>query len=274
MFNNLIESDAHREDHRRKASFFIYTLIGYAVLLLAAGVASVYAYDAQLESQSLELQALVEFVPVDSTTKPAPPERRDNRPRTATNNSESAIKTPVRPVLIASAEDPLKVPDKPGTTGSNIPPAPPNAIVGSGVYDPPGSDPIGPTSRDGNDPSASGSNTSDANPIREELPPPPVIKRPKSPVVVSLGPVNSRAIELPKPPYPPIAKPVRASGPVMVEILLDETGKVISAHAVSGHPLLRGAAVKAAYQARFTPTLLSKQPVKASGIITYNFTLQ
>ena len=62
------------------------------------------------------------------------------------------------------------------------------------------------------------------------------------------------------------------SGAVTVQILLDETGKVISARAVSGHPLLQAAAVKAAYQARFSPTILSDQPVKVSGIITYNFT--
>jgi TonB family protein len=269
MFNNLVESDAHKEDHRRKASFFIYTLIGYAVLLLAAGVASVYAYDAQLETQSLELQTLVEFVPPDSTPKTLPTERRVSR-STATTNSSNAIRVPVRPVLLASAEDPLKVPDKVGTNAVNIPPAPPNAIIGSGVSDPRGSGPIGPPSRIGDDPAASGSA---ANPIREELPPPPVIKKPKPPTVVSLGAVNGRAIDLPKPPYPAIAKPVGASGAVTVEILLDETGKVISAHAVSGHPLLRAAAVKAAYQARFSPTLLSKQPVKASGIITYQFTL-
>jgi hypothetical protein len=31
--------------------------------------------------------------------------------------------------------------------------------------------------------------------------------------------------------------------------------------------------VQAAYQARFTPTLLSGKPVKVSGTITYNFQL-
>jgi len=40
---------------------------------------------------------------------------------------------------------------------------------------------------------------------------------------------------------------------------------------VSGHPLLRGAAEQAARGARFSPTLLSGQPVKVSGVITYNF---
>ena len=61
---------------------------------------------------------------------------------------------------------------------------------------------------------------------------------------------------------------------VVVQVTVDEEGKVISASAVSGHPLLRQAAVQAAYQARFSPTLLSGQPVKVTGTITYNFNLQ
>jgi len=60
----------------------------------------------------------------------------------------------------------------------------------------------------------------------------------------------------------------------MVEILIDEQGRVISAQATSGHPLLREAARQAALQARFTPTQLNGQPVKVSGVITYNFVLQ
>ena len=56
-------------------------------------------------------------------------------------------------------------------------------------------------------------------------------------------------------------------------MLIDETGKVISAQAMSGHPLLRAAAVQAAQQALFTPTVLGGQPVKVSGVITYNFVL-
>jgi len=53
--------------------------------------------------------------------------------------------------------------------------------------------------------------------------------------------------------------------------MVDEEGKVISATAVSGHPLLHASAVRAARQARFTPTLLSGKAVKVSGTINYNF---
>jgi protein TonB len=78
---------------------------------------------------------------------------------------------------------------------------------------------------------------------------------------------------LPKPAYPEIAKRAGAQGPVNVQVLIDETGKVISAKAISGSPLLMIAAQQAALAARFSPTKLSEQPVKVSGVITYNFQL-
>lgn len=89
---------------------------------------------------------------------------------------------------------------------------------------------------------------------------------------ISGGVLNGKATALPKPAYPPAAKAVRASGAVSVEILVDEKGNVVSATAVSGHPLLKQAAVEAAKNARFSPTMLSGKAVKVSGILTFNFT--
>jgi len=43
----------------------------------------------------------------------------------------------------------------------------------------------------------------------------------------------------------------------MVQVLVDEAGNVISAYAVSGHPLLQAAAVDAARNAKFSPTRLT-----------------
>lgn len=91
---------------------------------------------------------------------------------------------------------------------------------------------------------------------------------------ISGGVINGKAIDLPQPPYPPAARAVRASGQVSVQVTVDEKGKVISASAVSGHPLLRSAAVQAARQAKFKPTLLAGQPVRVTGVVTYNFALQ
>jgi TonB family protein len=85
------------------------------------------------------------------------------------------------------------------------------------------------------------------------------------------GVLNSKAVRMPLPEYPAIAKAANASGAVTVEVTIDEDGNVSSANAVSGHPLLRAAAVTAARQAKFPPTKLSGQAVKVSGVLVYNF---
>jgi Ca-activated chloride channel family protein len=90
---------------------------------------------------------------------------------------------------------------------------------------------------------------------------------------VSGGVLNGKALSLPRPDYPTSARSAGASGVVVVEVTVDETGKVINARAVSGHPMLKAVATAAARQARFAPTKLSGQPVKVTGIINYHFTL-
>jgi outer membrane biosynthesis protein TonB len=91
------------------------------------------------------------------------------------------------------------------------------------------------------------------------------------PKQINGGVLNGKATSLSKPSYPPAARAVRASGAVSVQVLIDENGGVFSAIAVSGHPLLRSASTVAACGSRFSPTQLSGNPVKVSGIITYNF---
>jgi TonB family protein len=88
---------------------------------------------------------------------------------------------------------------------------------------------------------------------------------------ISLQELNGKALSLPAPLYPAPARAAHASGVVIVWVSVDETGKVISASAVTGHPLLRGVAVEAAKLARFSSVMLNGQPVKITGIITYNF---
>jgi TonB family protein len=88
---------------------------------------------------------------------------------------------------------------------------------------------------------------------------------------ISGGVLNAKALSLPKPAYPPIAKQAHASGTVVVQVVVDEKGSVVSATAVSGHPLLRVPAAAAARQAKFSPTKRAGKPVRVSGVITYNF---
>ena len=115
--------------------------------------------------------------------------------------------------------------------------------------------------------------------VQELAPPPPPLseksetetKSPTSGKTISGGVLNGKAISLPKPEYPPIAKAAKASGTVVVQVIVDENGNVIAAHAVSGHPLLQAAAIAAARSAKFSPTKLSGQPVRVTGVITYQF---
>lgn len=88
------------------------------------------------------------------------------------------------------------------------------------------------------------------------------------------GALNGKAISLPTPEYPAIARQAQASGAVSVQITVDEEGNVVSANAVSGHPLLRAAAVTAARQAKFSGTKVNGEAVKVSGVLTYFFTMQ
>jgi len=51
------------------------------------------------------------------------------------------------------------------------------------------------------------------------------------------GVLNGKALALPQPAYPPLARAAHVSGTVMVQVLIDEQGNVSAAHAVDGHPL-------------------------------------
>src|SRR5688572_22081944 len=107
--------------------------------------------------------------------------------------------------------------------------------------------------------------------LESEPPPSPAPK----PILkaVSGGVLNGMALSLPAPQYPETAKRMRISGTVSVDVVIDENGKVISAEASNGPVTLRDAATLAAQRARFSPTKLSGQPVKVSGVINYKFAL-
>lgn len=83
--------------------------------------------------------------------------------------------------------------------------------------------------------------------------------------------LNGKAIDLPAPAYPAIARQAHASGVVVVQVIIDESGSVIAAHAISGHPLLLAVCVDAAKRGQFSPTKLCGEPVRVTGVIRYNF---
>lgn len=87
--------------------------------------------------------------------------------------------------------------------------------------------------------------------------------------------LNGKAISLPKPEYSDEARRTGASGTVVIKVTVDEFGKVTdAADMCSGDPLLVKSSIGSALKARFTPTKLSGQPVKVSGVITYNYVVR
>lgn len=263
MFNNLIESSSHAKEFKRRGSFVLLTTVTYALLLVVGGVVSVYAYDAHLDSQSYELE--ITFVPLPpEAVQPEPP--RNNTARPASSNERPATH-PERTGLIDSTSNPNNPPKGISTAPQLIPPAPPGAIVTYRNVDPD----VAIGSRFG----APGGTGNTPNIVIDTPPPPPATPKPEPPKVVkvSIGVLQGKIISLPKPSYPPIAKQLGLHGQISVQVLIDEEGRVVSAKALGGHQLLVRAAESSATQARFTPTLLSNQPVKVSGVIIYNFVL-
>ena len=264
MFSNLIESSSHGSEFRRRGSFLLFTTASYALLFVIAGVVSIYAYDARMEDRNLELVTMMPLVdlPVPINLRRRPPQAGQPAQQIAANNKNYFQ----REIAMADVDEPTIVPDKISTTANVYLPMPKTGFVTRG----PDSDP-GP----GNSGTGSGGqaqrNSAVVVPI--ETPPPPPVQIP-NPKVLRKTIINGDAKFLPKPPYPEMAKQMGIHGTVNVQVLVDETGKVISAKAVSGHPFLAREAQKAAFQARFGPTLLGDQPVKVSGMITYNFVLE
>jgi TonB family protein len=91
---------------------------------------------------------------------------------------------------------------------------------------------------------------------------------------VTEGVLNGRALVLVRPNYPDDARARRAQGQVVVEIEIDECGRVISAKAVSGDASLRAVSETAAKAASFTPTYVDGTPIRVKGILQYNFVNQ
>jgi TonB family protein len=242
-----------------------------------------------MSGDDLTLSSLVAPVPVPESEppKPDPVKPEEKKQQTETKDTNIAVRTE----LIQRADESPKIPDSPSVVQNKVPPRPNGAVkIGAENTTPTGGN-QGETRDTGG-----GNDTQQVDrsqkikptptPDKDDDGPPPTpkptpVKTPPTPTPVpkitgpvSGGVVNGKATSLPKPPYPAAAKAVRAAGTVSVQVLIDENGNVISANATSGHPLLKSAAEQAARGAKFSPTLLSGQKVKVSGIITYNFVAQ
>ena len=262
MLDQLVESKSSSKENKRRSEFLVVTLVVMVSILLAGWTYSLFAKDFGMGGDDLALTTLVAPVPVPDEEPPPKPEKQPEKQPDADTRKEliaSIDMSPKEPPQISVAKNTKMVIRqdynvKLGAEDSN-----------SGTRVDAGTGRVVDTSGTG-----SGIGTAQTvQPTTEDAPPPPPKKAP--PKTISGGVLNGKATSLPKPAYPAAAKAVRAGGPVSVQVLIDESGRVVSASAVSGNPLLRAAAVSAAQGARFSPTLLSGQPVKVSGVITYNF---
>ena len=260
MFDNLVESGSHKEDLGRKGSFLLGTVGIYLVVGISLLVFGIMYAPAYLDEQDLELTTLVAPVPVPQQAEPE--KQQEAKPVKTEQNVD------VRKELIARVDMAQLVPKEVSAKASTIPPVRENVRTVQGLEDSNATAPL---------PSGPGTGLGPATgpaTIKMEEPPPPPPKPTPPRAPISGGVLNGKAISLPRPAYPPIARQAHASGTVVVQVTIDENGSVISAHAVSGHPLLQAVAVAAARGARFSPTKLSGQPVKVTGVITYNFVAQ
>jgi len=263
MFTNLIESSSHAKEFKRRGSFVLFTTGTYVVLFVVTGVVSIYAYDARLEEQNLEMVTLIS--PQDIAPKEpevARPVRDSTNDRTAHNNNAFDV----RRQPTAAVDQPALTPEKVSTAPNPYPPVRDHIPYAVGPTD------TNMTLPGGGRGVSSGPGTGGVQVNIPDEPPPaalPVQAPPKILRVTEL--INSRALVLPKPPYPPLAKQIRLQGTVVIQVLIDENGKVLSARPVSGHPMLIPEAQRAAMQAKFSPTTLNGVAVKVSGMISYNF---
>lgn len=278
MLNQLVESRNNGKEMAKRAKFVGTTFVLVVSLAFSGVLWSLFAKDIGMNKDQLELSTLIAPVAMPET-KPQPPEPVAQKPR---NTPQNAVNETTRQANILRLEESPKIPTEISVVQNSqkarpnapfkISNAPETNFQSTATFD-----------RNSNNVTGNGiektaqTQTNNAE-IIKTIPPPPPLKdktvesAAKKNVTVSGGVMNGKALNLPKPFYSAAAKAINASGDVSVQITVDENGKVVSASAINGHPLLKNEAEKAARNARFSPTLLSKQPVKVSGLIVYRFT--
>jgi protein TonB len=269
MLDQLVESKSNADVDSRRGGYLLTTLVILSTIMVSAYLYSLYGKEFGVGGSDLSLETLVAPPVIEEAPEPEPekqPEEKQKDPN-----------VDVREKIIANMnEPPPKVPDKVSNEASKIPPRNPDryTAIGKTNFDAanaPPADYKGPVNvtGSGSDSGLPGGGGTAATTGAPPPPPPPAPPKPTKPI--SGGVLNGKVRNKVVPPYPAAARAVRAAGTVTVQVTVDEAGNVISASAVSGHPLLRAAAAQAARGTKFSPTLLSGQPVKVTGVITYNF---
>jgi TonB family protein len=255
MFEQLVESSSLKRQGRRW-SYFAVTSAVWVLVTSAVIVGGVAGYDGRLNDQ-FEMLTMVLPSPPLAPLPSGPPVKRQ-------------ATTQLQPATFTSQQHaPREIPQP-----SNLPPTDMSVIAGSGTGPGvPGGDPNGVP--EGVLHGVPGVPPGGTSVIGEPPPPPPTPKKEEAPVVRTARRTSTilqgTAIRRVEPPFPRIAIVAGVSGSVVVEVLVDEKGVVVSARALSGHVLLRSAAESAARGWRWNPTVLNDVPIQVVGTITFNF---
>lgn len=276
MLDQLVESKSGGRENKTRGGYLLTTFVLVVGLFFSAILWSLFAKDLGTGNQTLDISTLV--APL-AENAPAPVEIQ--RKSEHLNNAKSAA--------VSRQTNTLRIDENPiAPKGVSVVPntqkSRPNGSFEIAPDKPEGNGlPSGNTGRETGGGSDVGVQMNQPLPIEsaKKIEPPPALKKPpveiapnSKPLIKSEGVVNGKAKFLPKPIYSAAAKAVKAAGAVNVQVTIDEAGNVVSANAVDGHPLLKMEAEKAARNAKFNPTFLSKQPVKVSGVIVYKFSMQ
>ncbi|MCE7963303.1 MAG: energy transducer TonB [Acidobacteria bacterium ACB1] len=267
MLDQLVESKNNSPENRRKGALFLVFFVLVFAALVAGTTVSLFGKDYGMGSGDLELTALVAPPPPDE----APPPKEEKQPE-----QKRAPDVDIRKELIANINStpPEKAPPI-ETTKKNFVAMRENVKTMQGNQDVTnlaatvarGQGAVaGTTTTFGDGKTPGGAADGD-----DDLEAPPKATPKPAPKTVSGGVLNGRAVNLVQPRYPATARAMHAAGTVTVQVLIDEHGNVVSATPAGGNPLLVQAAVDAARRSKFSPTLLSGQPVKVSGVIRYTF---
>ena len=274
MFDRLIVSEPAGAHIKSRTRYFAFSSMAVAASLAVATVVSIFAADYGLGTDNFEMVDLIAPVVQTPRNEPEPPRQQAPLTKTTSTNPLPSRKVNMQDVN----ETPREVPTSVSTVQNTLKARPQGDFTVSKLDADPAPAYAG-TGRDSAPSTGTGLVALNTTPVERpstpELPPPPA--KPSTPPPPappkSMGVVNGMAKSLPKPSYPAAAVALNLQGKVDVQVLIDEHGNVISAKAVSGPSMLKNAAEQAARNARFTPTLLSKVPVKVTGVIVYNFTL-
>lgn len=272
MFDRLVESEASGADAKPRRRIFVASMLFFSGLFCASFVASIFAANIELGTSNFDIAELLTPVPA---TEPVEEQPQTPRQQNAAPSSSDRIQ---RQFLMQDTANSTLIPENVSvnknpyrtTDPRDFTRVMPGNIDSAGDPGAANGNPDGRPS--GNRDFASSDNGNGGDDGADKTPPPAAPKVDKKPPpIMSGGVMTGKATSLPKPAYSAAAKSVNAQGTVTVQILISETGSVISAKAISGHVMLRPAAEAAARLAKFSPTKLSDVPVKVTGVISYNF---